>query len=182
MDDTDCISPKWFAILTGPREEFNANQNLKRQGYYTWLPFHKIKKYRKRPNRNQYDPIWTLQAYFPRYLFLAMRGRAGESFHDVNETDGVSCVVSCQGVPLEIPHEVMDELMVTADSQGLLGEKDMTRRERFIEGQTVEFIEESPFAGFVATIRVDKGRKVLLWCEQLQAPISAPPEVLTLRA
>lgn len=168
--------------MTGPRMEFEANQNLKRIGYFTWLPFHKVKKYRKRANRNLFDPVWTLQAYFPRYLFLAMRGMPHENFHDANEADGVSCVVSRLGEPLQIPNEVMDELMQTADTQGLLGEVDMTKRQRYVEGQTVEFVEESPFAGFIATIRVDKGRKVLLWCEQLQAEITAPPEILALRA
>ena len=173
---------RWYAALTGPREEFYANGNLRRLGYFTWLPYHKIRKRRKRPNRDQYDPYWVMTAYFPRYLFIAMRGKPGESFHDINECDGVSCVVSCQGVPLEIPSPVMDELMEAADTNGLLGEKDLTLRHRFQPGQEVEFVDESPFAGFLATIKIDRGPKVRIWCDQLQAEMTVPPELITLRA
>lgn len=176
------IGIRWYAIHTGPREEFYANGNLRRQGYWTWLPYHKIRKRRKRPNRDQYDPYWVMAPFFPRYLFLGMRGKPRESFHDVNETDGVSCVVSCRGEPLQIPDGVMSELMETADTNGLLGEKDMTLRQRFQPGQQVEFVDESPFAGFLALVTIDRGPKVRIWCEQLQGDMVVPPELITLRA
>lgn len=181
MNDTE-PGIRWYACLTGPREEFYANGNLKRLGYWTWLPYHKVKKFRKRPNRNQYDPVWTMQAFFSRYLFIALRGRTGENFHDINECEGVSCVVSCNGVPLEIPVPIMDELMSVSDTNGLLGEKNLTERQRFQPGEQVEFVDESPFAGFLATIKIDRGPKVRIWCEQLQADMTVPPEIIALRA
>lgn len=169
---------KWYAVHTAPRGEFFADANLRRQGFYTFLPFDRIRKRRKLPNREQYEPYWIEAAHFPRYIFVAMRGRPGESFGAINDTDGVSCVVSIRGKPLRIPAAVMDEIIEAADKRGMLTSEDWTQRERFKPGDGVVFAEGSPLAGFLAFVRLDDGKKVRLWCDRIAGEIVASPDIL----
>lgn len=171
--------PHWYAVHTGPRQEDAANQNLRRQGYWTFFPFERVRKRRKLPNRDQHRVEWIERPYFPRYLFVALR-KPNESIYAVNETDGVSTVVYCGEEPLEVPQGVMDELMSRADVNGAVGSVDTVSRKRFRAGQEVRFVEGSPLAGFIAVVSIDRGRNVRVWLETLgkDREISVDPSLV----
>lgn len=179
MNDTE-PGIRWYPVMCAPRMESVADANLRRQGFYTFYPFERVQRKRKLPNRTTFKLEWVEQPYFPRYLFVAFRGRAGESFGAINETTGVSTAVYFAGAPLEIPPPVMDELMQRAKKGGLMGVVDRTIRKRFSPGQRVKFIDESPFAGFLAAVSLDRGPQVRVWIDELRTsrPVSVPPDIL----
>jgi transcriptional antiterminator RfaH len=175
--DTDAI--RWFAVMTGPRMEFTADRNLRRQGLHTWLPFQRIRRKRKLPNRPGFRLDWVEEPYFPRYLFVALR-KPTESVYQINETDGIATVVYQGGEPLPIPHGVIDELMGRANGDGLVGVVDPTKRKRFAPGDHVRFVDDSPFAGLLALVNIDKGPNIRLWVDVLgkKHAISVPPSAV----
>lgn len=158
--------PRWYAVHTRPQSEAEADCNLRRQGYWTFYPFHRIRRRRKRPNTNVYTVEWVERPYFSRYVFVALR-HDQESLYGVNETDGVSTVVYCGPDPLVIPHSVMDELMDRADDKGLIGVLDNASRPKLKPGQMVTFKDNSPLAGLVAQVAVDAGREIRVWLDVL---------------
>ncbi len=171
--------PTWYAVMTGPRMEETADANLRQQEYATFYPFERVRQRRKIPRREQYIIEWVNKPYFPRYLFVAIR-HDHEGLYAVNKTDGVSTVVYCGDEPLPIPHDVMDELMSRADVKGIVREIDTLARKKFAKGEQVKFLEESPFAGFLATVALDSGKAVRVWIETLgrMSEVSVPPELL----
>lgn len=172
---------RWYAVHTGPREEFVADDNLRRQGYMTWLPHERIRRRRKIPHIDRFRIDWVNEPHFPRYLFVALR-KPTESISQINETDGVSTVVYCGAEPLPIPHKVMDELMGRANEDGLMGTVDTTARKRFEPGQVVKFVDESPFRDFIAAVDIDKGPNVRVWIEMLGKKRSVPVAPNTVEA
>lgn len=174
LDDTQGI--QWYAVHTGPRMEFTADDNLRRQGFYTWMPHNRVRK-RFNAGRGRWKIGWVNVAYFPRYIFVALR--AGQSLYDVNETDGVSTIVYFGDEPLPIPHRVMDELMERANPTGIVAEIDMTARKRYKPGDRVQ-ITKGPFAGFIAEVDIDKGPNTRVWIETLgkQQRLVASPGML----
>lgn len=57
--------PNWFAVVTKPRQEKIALENLQRQGFECFLPMAE-NPYQRRSRKNK--P--TIEPLFPRYLFL----------------------------------------------------------------------------------------------------------------
>lgn len=176
MTDTD-PGIKWLAVMCEPRQEFFANQRLRRQGYWTFLPFERLRRKRKLPNRPGFKVEVVETPYFPGYLFTAIR-KPTESVYAINETDGVSTVVYCGSEPLPIPHAVMDELMARADNAGCVGAVDKVSRKRFQPGDAVRFVASSSFAGLVAQIEQDAGSKTRVWLESFKNPVEVDPAIL----
>jgi transcription antitermination factor NusG len=168
---------KWFAVMTTPRGEEIANRNLKRLGYYTFYPFQRVRRLRKRANIEKHVVEWINKPYFPGYLFIAVRD--GQGLYQVKGTEGVSTVVLCGGVPLEIPTAVMDRLMKIADD-GMVGSVDNVSRKPYKPGQTVKFTDNSPMSGLLAQISLDNGKEVRLWMKYLGANrlITVDPSVI----
>ena len=150
--------PQWYAIMTGARMEFTAATNLRRLGYWTWLPYISVKRTLKRPNSTQKKIITEDRAWLSRYLFIALR-RQGESLGYVRDAHGVSTVVKSTftGEPLQIPTLVMEALMARGDGTGFMGERDEVARDRIKPGTVVHFKTDSPFAGLAAEVLADLG-------------------------
>ncbi|HEX9743402.1 MAG TPA: transcription termination/antitermination NusG family protein [Nitrospiraceae bacterium] len=169
----------WYVAMTGPREEFIADENLRRLGYMTWLPHERIRRRRKLPNVDRFRIDWVNEPHFPRYLFVALR-KPTESLYQVNETDGIATVVYCGPDPLPVPHRVMDELMARADEDGLVGVVDRTARNKFAPGAVVRFVEESPLRGLLAAVDIDTGPNVRVWVSLLgkKQSVSVAPNTI----
>jgi transcriptional antiterminator RfaH len=62
----------WFAVVTKPRRERTALENLRRQGFECFLPMaeNPYQRRRREPNHRVVEPL------FPRYLFL--KAKPGE--------------------------------------------------------------------------------------------------------
>jgi transcription antitermination factor NusG len=158
---------KWFAVMTNPSCEEIANRNLRRAGFYTFYPFQKVRRRRKRANVDKYLVEWINKPYYPGYLFVAIRGDQGA--YTVNETHGVSTVVYCGPDPLEIPTAVMDRIMSASGEDGLVGAVDTVSRRVFKQGQLVRFQDNSPMSGLLAQIALDNGKEIKVWLEVLGA-------------
>jgi transcription antitermination factor NusG len=154
--------PKWYAVMTAPGCEWKADMWLRRRGYWTWLPFIKVKKTIKRANSNARKIVIEDRPYYRRYLFVAFRYE-GDNFADVHAALGVSTVVKApmSGQPLQIPLPVMEELMAMGDGCGYMGERNEVSRKRWKRGEEIRFKDASPFAGFVAQVLSDDGGKEL---------------------
>lgn len=100
------MAERWFAIMTAPRAEETAKENLEWKGYRVFFPHWGVFKKRRYIN----------VPYFSRYIFVAFDGKPHQSAYDVNETDGVSTMVyagsDAQGYrrPFPIPEQFMQEL------------------------------------------------------------------------
>lgn len=178
---TEPVEIRWYAVMAGPCMEFKADANLRRQGYWTYLPHLRVTKRHKIPNRDRYRVEIVNEAYFPRYLFVCFRSPR-DSFYQVNETDGVATIVYCGGEPLPIPNAVMDDLMARADVDGMIGEVDKVARKRFKPGQKVKFRDESPLAGWIATVSLDAGKDVRVFLEMLGKIREIPVDATSLTA
>lgn len=161
--------PRWYAVMTNPRMEEVAARNLKRLGYWTFYPFKRVRKLRKRANVNAHIVEWVNRPYFSRYIFVALRHQ-GEGLYAANEADGVSTVVYLGDKPLCIPNPIMDELMDRANDDGVVGAPvDEVARKPFQEGQLVGFKDNSPLCGLLGQIAVDDGKSVMVWLQLLGA-------------
>lgn len=76
----------WYVVRTKPRRETAAETHLLRQGFEVYLPRLARKKQRRGSWRT------SIEALFPRYLFLRCRG-AQQSLGPVRSTLGVSEIV-----------------------------------------------------------------------------------------
>src|SRR5512140_3205972 len=73
----------WYAILTKPRRETLAEDNLRNQGYDVYLPRLQIEQ------RRNVRWITAVEPLFPRYLFVRA-ANARQSFAPVRSTPGVA--------------------------------------------------------------------------------------------
>ena len=117
--------PRWFAVMTRPGAEFLALRNLDRLGVWTFFPFDRVRRRRKRPGTSLHVVEWVARPYLSRYVFVALR-YVGETLATVNRDDcnGVATVLKSQltGIPLQIPTAVID--LICARAMVRFGEVD----------------------------------------------------------
>jgi transcription antitermination factor NusG len=102
--------PAWYVVHTGPQLESRASRNLSQAGYYTFYPFERVRRRRRRGNHSVVE--WVERPYLNRYLFVCLR-YADESFAAIEQTDGVSIIVRTRlgRVPISVPEPIMKEIM-----------------------------------------------------------------------
>ncbi len=126
----------WYLIYTKPRMEKQAEENLNRQGYETYLPM--VKTRRRRNSRY----INVVEAFFPRYLFIHLSS-TNDNWAPIRSTFGVSRLIQFGGIPAIAPAELIRLLKANEDELGFQGggQKEMK------VGDKVEIID-GPFAGY----------------------------------
>ncbi len=104
----------WVVAKTKPNQENKAQKNLINQGYETYLPFLKIKKYVK----NQ----WVIhkEALFSSYIFINLQ--TINKIHKINYTYGISKLLINQesGFPYAVNKEIIDTIKSNLKSDKLL--------------------------------------------------------------
>jgi transcription antitermination factor NusG len=127
--------PAWYVVHTGPQLESRASRNLSQAGYYTFYPFERVRRRRRRGNHSVVE--WVERPYLNRYLFVCLR-YADESFAAIERTDGVSIIVRTRlgRVPISVPEPIMKEIMGKAMVR--LGESGRNR----VLGLIRELVEE----------------------------------------
>jgi len=88
-----------------------AVEDLQRQGWQPFLPFHLATRRHARKFRAVRAPI------FPRYLFVGL-DLARDRWRSVNGTVGVQRLVMAGDQPLPVPVGVVETLMQSVDSLG----------------------------------------------------------------
>ena len=104
----------WYVVYTQPSAEAKAEENLRRQGFTTYLP-----RYRKcRRHARRTDTV--LRPLFPRYLFVAV-DLLHDRWRSILSTFGVSDLVCHGSRPTPIPDAVVATLRAT-EADGLIEE------------------------------------------------------------
>lgn len=154
----------WYVVLTAPQREFNAAAEMRRVGYFTWLPFVRVKKKFKRPN-SKVPRIETVnRAHYERYVFVALKYE-GQGLGDLRNVPHVSGLVRTRlsGVPLRVPDWFMSDLMAKGDGTEFIREIDEVSaksRRKYAKGDAVT-LKGTPFDDFVALVEHDLGGKKL---------------------
>lgn len=152
---------RWFAVHTNARAEWMAHQELRRQGFDTlYLHYNATVSHANRK-------IGVIRPYFPRYLFVGLE--PGQSIGRVNKTHGVSTVVYFGEEALAVPQQVVDDLRARGDANGTV---EVPERMRMTPGTGVRLLA-GPFAGFVATVALDRGKSVMVWLRGFDRTLSA---------
>lgn len=95
----------WYLVLTKPRRERCAFENLERQGYECYLPTYPAEVLRSGA------PEIAEQPLFPRYLFIRLgRGPAAKSWTPIRSTVGVSRLVSFGREPTSVDDRLIEIL------------------------------------------------------------------------
>jgi transcriptional antiterminator RfaH len=133
------MSKEWFILQFKPNSHHQAIKNLTQQGFETFLPLHDT------TSRKASRFITTNQPLFPGYMFITF-DKAEPKWHKINNTYGVSRLVTFNAVLKPIPTTFIDNLMKRYDLSGkLLPVKKLQK------GDQVKVLK-GPFANFIATV------------------------------
>ncbi|MDH5692161.1 MAG: transcription/translation regulatory transformer protein RfaH [Gammaproteobacteria bacterium] len=101
----------WYLVLSKPRGEEQASENLQRQGYETYVP--RVLGKRRR-NRKTYPAILPL---FPRYLFIHLEPGV-DNWAPIRSTRGVITLVRFGMMPNPVPDELIELLKSGENTMG----------------------------------------------------------------
>lgn len=104
---------RWYVVQTQINGETKAAENLRRQGFETYLP-----RYLKR-RRHARKVDFTAKPLFPRYMFVAI-DIATQRWRSVQSTFGVSRLVTNGDDPAMVPDGVVPALKAREDAKGFV--------------------------------------------------------------
>lgn len=110
---SDLTSPTWYVVQTQVNGEAKAAENLRRQGYQTYLPRH----LKRRRHARKVD--FVAKPLFPRYMFVAI-DIATQRWRSVQSTIGVSRLVTNGDEPAAVPDGVVRALRAREDAKGFV--------------------------------------------------------------
>ncbi len=137
----------WYLIYTKPRNETLARTNLERQGFEVYLP----QLAQTRRQRGRYRTV--IEPCFPRYLFIALN-MVTDNWSPIRSTYGVSRLVTFDGMPAQVPHELVEQLKQNEDSEALQRRPEQI----FNPGEKITIID-GPFAGYEGIFHSLKGNE-----------------------
>ena len=133
------MSKEWFILQFKPNAHQQANKNLNQQGFETFLPLHDT------TSRNASRFINANRPLFPGYMFIRF-DRSESKWHKINNTYGVSRLVTFNSTLKSIPAIFVNNLMKRHDSSGKL-----LPIKKLKKGDQVKILK-GPFANFVASV------------------------------
>ena len=133
------MSKEWFILQFKTNSHQLAAKNLNRQGFETFLPLHDTTSRRLSRFMNTTKPL------FPGYMFIRF-DRAGSEWHKINNTYGVSRLITFNSILKSIPTTIVDSLMMRYDLSGKL-----LPTQKLKKGDKVTVLK-GPFANFIATV------------------------------
>lgn len=104
---------RWYAIHTQPNNENRAEENLRRQGFATYLP-----RYLRRRRHGRRTDI-VARPLFPRYMFVGLDVER-DRWRAVLSTVGVSNLVGSGEKPIPLLDTIIDEIRAREDTQGFV--------------------------------------------------------------
>ena len=164
------MSKEWFILQFKPNAHHQANRNLNRQGFDTFLPLHDTTL------RKSSRFINTSKTLFPGYMFIKF-DRNESHWHKINNTYGVSRLITFNSILKSIPTSFVDSLMKRYDLSGkLLPVKELEKGDKVT-------ILKGPFANFIATVEkyeADQRIWILMDLMGRKTKIQTPSDNLTL--
>ena len=130
---------EWFILQLKAKSHKRATINLIRQGFETFLPLHVV------TSRKASRFINTTQPLFPGYMFVAF-DRTKSDWHKINNTYGVTRLITFNTVLKSIPIRFIDNLMKRYDSSG-----NLLPIQKLKKGDQVTVLT-GPFGNFIATV------------------------------
>ncbi len=128
-------------VHTRPHQEARAEENLKRQGFKTWLPMMLRSRRHARRIDTKREPV------FPGYLFVDL-DVDNETWVSINGTYGVKYILSDSRRPKPLPSEFIEALKHTLDED----DNCTVAPSGLKKGDLVKIIS-GPFVDCMATIR-----------------------------
>lgn len=134
----------WAAAYCEPRKEFQAQGEIQKHGFETFLPVLSRTKMIHKKRVLLTEPIFT------RYCFAAMPLNAiSEAYSKIKRCRGVLYLLEGPKGPSAVPNEVIEKFR-HAERHGAF---DFTKpKAEFAKGDEVK-IQEGPFAGLIAKVR-----------------------------
>ena len=133
------MSKEWYILQIKANSHLQAVRNLNKQGFETFLPLYDT------ASRKTSRFINTTRPLFPGYMFITF-DRKKYGWHKINNTYGVSQLVTFNSILKSIPTTFVDNLMERCDLSGkLIPVKNLKK------GDKVKILE-GPFANFIATV------------------------------
>jgi len=133
------MSKHWFILQFKSNSHHQATKNLNRQGFETFLPLHDI------TSRKSSRFVSTSKPLFPGYMFIRFDITESD-WHKINNTYGVSRLITFNSVLKSIPTRFVNSLMKRYDLSGKL-----LPMEKLKKGDQVKVLT-GPFANFIATV------------------------------
>ena len=133
------MSKEWFILQFKPNAYHQANKNLNQQDFETFLPLYDA------TSRNASRFINANRPLFPGYMFITF-DRTESKWHKINNTYGVSRLLTFNSTLKSIPATFINNLMERYDSSGKL-----LPIKKLKKGDQVEVLK-GPLASFVATV------------------------------
>ena len=131
----------WAVVHTRPHQEVRAEENLKRQGFKTWLPMMLRSRRHARRIDTKREPV------FPGYLFVDL-DMDSDPWVSINGTYGVKYILSDSKKPTSLPREFIEALKHTLDK-----DDNCTLAPNGLKKGDLVKIISGPFVDCVATIR-----------------------------
>ncbi len=151
----------WFLVQCKPRQEQVAQQNLKRQGYTTYLPLTTVRRRKAGKSVTQVGPM------FPRYLFIQLSEET-DDWRPIRSTIGVANLVRFGQIPAKVPEQLISGLKLREDNTGVY----ILPEPEFKKGDKV-LIAEGIFEGYEAVFQSRSARdRVSLLITMLQKTVN----------
>ena len=164
------MSKEWFILQFKPNAHHQANKNLNQQGFETFLPLYDATLQNMSRFINANRPL------FPGYMFITF-DRTESKWHKINNTYGVSRLVTFNSTLKSIPATFVNNLMKRYDLSGKL-----LPIKKLKKGDQIKLLK-GPFANIVATIEKyedDQRVWVLMDLMGRKSKILAPSSTLRL--
>lgn len=141
----------WYLVMSKPRQEDRAYDNLTRQGYPCFLPKISVEHVRNGKVQIKEEPL------FPRYIFIQLSS-SEHNWGPIRSTLGVSALVRFGIDFAKVPTSIIEEIQSFADSH---------HEDAFKEGERI-LIKSGPFRGMEAEFRkLDGDARALVLIELL---------------
>ena len=164
------MSKEWFILQFKSNSHHLAAKNLNRQGFETFLPLHDTTSRRTSRFINTSKPL------FPGYMFIRFN-RAESKWHKINNTYGVSRLITFNSILRSIPTSFVDSLMKRYDLSGKL-----LPIQKLKKGDQVTVLS-GPFANFIASVEkyeADQRIWILMDLMGRKTKIQTPSDALKL--
>jgi transcriptional antiterminator RfaH len=134
------MSKEWFVLKFKPNSHSQAKRNLNQQGFETFLPLYES------TSRKASRFINTTRPLLPGYMFVKF-DRTKLEWHKINNTYGVSRLVTFNSILKSIPTEIVNNLIARCD----FADKLLPQKNKLKDGDQVKVLS-GPLASFIATV------------------------------
>jgi len=139
---TSLTAEAWYVVFTRPKNETVAVENLKNQGFASYLPMASMKKRRASGMHLVVEPL------FPRYVFVALK-KGVHNFSKIRSTRGCVDLVRFGFEVVPLPMGFVESLQAAENADGLI---DLQASKQLEQGTRVS-LQAGPFEGLVGELR-----------------------------